>query len=182
MVILDKSCRDILGNRYLKDTRQGVALSEKYKAEEISFREYLREIYIGVDEWLKQLNSDEVAELLKTQEYFEFDVDKQLSKLSEDKHAAFIVEPALIKRIDDEGNHHYVLDGSKKSNDVVLKYLKLDPDKFQLFLDKLEHLNLYCMGLNWLHKPDSPTILIFGIQSYCEELSERLKKTYGIDS
>lgn len=182
MVILDKSCRDILANKYLKDTRQGVALFEKYKANKISSKEYLREISIGVDEWLKQLNSDEVAVLLKTQEFFEFNVDKQLSKLSEDNHAAFIVEPSLILRVDDEGNHHYVLDSFKKPNDVVLKYLPLNPDKFQLLLDKLEHLNLYSMGLNWLRKPDSPTIIIFGIQSYCEELYERLKKTYGINS
>ena len=106
---------------------------------------------------------------------------EQLAKLNEENKAAFLAEPLILKRIDSDGNHHYLLDAFKKPDDTIIKQLPLDPEKSSELLERLEGLNLYCMGMNWLKKPDSPSILIFGVESYCKDLKEQLVKTYGIN-
>ena len=181
MITVDKQCRDILANQWLHNTEDGKYITEQYKKKKISKAEYLDYIYKQTDVWIDMLESDELANFLCKQEYFDFNVDKQMAKLNEENKAAFLAEPLILKRIDSDGNHHYLLDAFKKPDDTIIKQLPLDPEKSSELLERLEGLNLYCMGMNWLKKPDSPSILIFGVESYCKELKEQLVKTYGIN-
>lgn len=181
MITVDKQCKDILANQWLHSTEDGKHITEQYKAKKISKAEYLDYIYKQTEVWIDMLSSDELADFLKKQEYFDFNVSKQMAKLNEETKAAFIAEPMILKRIDSDGNHHFLLDAFKKPGDETIKQLPLDPDKANELLERLEGLNLYCMGMNWTKKPDSPSILIFGVESYCKDLREQLVKTYGIN-
>lgn len=179
MVTVDKQCRDILAKYYLKTFQEGTDLQESFANNKISKAAFLNTLYTLVDDWIARQTSEQIAKHLSEQEYFEFNVANQLAKIDENTHAAFLAEPTILRRVDDEGNHHYVLDVFVRSTDTVIKYLPLNPDQFNLLLDKLEQHNLYSMGLNWLRKPGSPTIIIFGIESYCKELHANLERTYG---
>ena len=181
MITVDKQCKDILANQWLHNTEDGKHITKQYKDKKISRAEYLDYIYKQTDVWIDMLNSEELASFLKRQEYFDFNVDKQMAKLTDESQAAFLAEPVIIKRIDSDGNHHFLLDAFTKPGDEVLKYLPLEPIKAEQLLERLETLNLYCMGMNWSKKPGSPSILIFGVESYCKDLREQLVKTYGIN-
>lgn len=182
MITVDKQCRDILANYWLHSTDDGTNISKQYKDKKISKAEYLQYIYEQTEAWIDLLSSNEIASYLSKQEYFDFNVSKQLAKLNEETKAAFLAEPLILKRIDSDGNHHFLMDAFKKPSDEVIKQLPLDPDKANELLERLEVLNLYCMGMNWTKKPDSPSILIFGIESYCKTLKEQLVKTYGLNT
>lgn len=181
MITVDKQCRDILANQWLHNTEDGKHITKQYKNKKISRAEYLDYIYKQTEEWIAMLDSEQLKTFLIKQEYFDFNVDKQLKKLSEENKAAFIAEPMILKRIDSDGNHHFLLDAFKKPGDEEIKVLPLEPDKAEQLLERLEILNLYSMGMNWTKKPGSPSILIFGIESYCKDLREQLVKTYGIN-
>jgi hypothetical protein len=181
MITVDKQCRDILANQWLHNTNDGKNITKQYKNKKISRAEYLDYIYKQTEEWIAMLDSEHLKTFLIRQEYFDFNVDKQLKKLSEENKAAFIAEPMILKRIDSDGNHHFLLDAFKKPGDEEIKVLPLEPNKANELLERLEGLNLYCMGMNWTKKPGSPSILIFGVESYCKDLREQLVKTYGIN-
>lgn len=181
MITVDKQCKDILANQWLHDTTEGKDLSACYKSKKISKVQFLDALYRHTEVWLDMLTSEEVTFFLQKQEYFEFNVQKQLDKLDDTTKAAFIAEPLILKRTDSDGNHHYLLDVIKKKDDEVIKQLPLHPDKQDELLNRLESLNLYSCGLNWTRKPDSPSILIFGVEDYCKDLRAQLVKTYGID-
>lgn len=179
MITVDKQCRDILANQWLHNTIAGREITQKYKDKKISRVEYLDYIYRQTDEWISMLDSEQLKTFLFKQEYFEFNVDKQLKKLSKENKATFIAEPMILKRIDSDGNHHFLLDAFKKPGDEVVKDLPLEPNKANELLDRLEKLNLYYMGINWTRKLGTPSILIFGVESHCKELREQLVNTYG---
>ena len=179
MITVDKQCRDILASQWLHNTIAGREITQKYKDKNISRVEYLDYIYRQTDEWISMLDSEQLKTFLSKQEYFEFNVDKQLKKLSDENKAAFIAEPMILKRIDSDGNHHFLLDAFKKPSDEVVKALPLEPNKANELLDRLEKSNLYYMGINWTRKLGTPSILIFGVESHCKELREQLVNTYG---
>lgn len=179
MITVDKHCRDILANYWLHHTNDGKDITAQYKDKKISRAEYLDYIYKQTDEWISMLDSERLKSFLSRQEYFDFNVDKQLKKLSKENKAAFIAEPTILKRIDSDGNHHFLLDAIKKPGDEEVKILPLEPNKTKELLERLEGLNLYCMGINWSRKPGSPTILIFGVESYCKDLRQQMVSAYG---
>lgn len=181
MITVDKQCRDILANYWLHNTIGGKDITKQYKDKKISRAEYLDYIYKQTDEWISLLDSERLKTFLAKQEYFDFNVDKQLKKLSDDNKAAFIAAPIILKRIDSDGNHHFLLDVFKKPGDEEVKALPLEQNKLNNLLERLEGSNLYCMGINWSRKPGSPSILIFGVESYCKDLREQLVNTYGIN-
>lgn len=179
MITVDKQCRDILASQWLHNTIAGREITQKYKDKKISRVEYLDYIYRQTDEWISMLDSEQLKTFLSKQEYFEFNIDKQLNKLSDENKAAFIAEPMILKRIDSDGNHHFLLDAFKKPSDEVVKALPLEPNKANELLDRLEKSNLYCMGINWTRKLGTPSILIFGVESHCKDLREQLVNAYG---
>jgi hypothetical protein len=180
MITVDNQCRDILANQWLHTTNDGKDITKKFKDKLISRAEYLDYIYKQTEAWISILSEEELIKFLSKQEYFDFNVDRQLSKLNDTTQAAFLVEPVLLKRIDSDGNCHFLLDAFKKSEDIVIKQLPLDPEKYNDLLEKLEQFNIYCMGMNWARKPDSPSILIFGEEVACKDLKVQLERFYGI--
>lgn len=180
-ITLDKSCRDILANVITKDFPDGRTLYSCYKDKSISKANYLDQLYKLVDDIVAQNTLKETLSLLESQKYFDFNVSKQLDKLK-DNDAAYIVEPLLLVRKDPEGNRHILLDCTLKKDDHKVKTYNFNPEKLQLLLDKLDMLNYYCCGMNWLKdSPDSPSIFIFGRdKKSCEELKVQLQNTYGI--
>lgn len=178
MITLDKHCTDILVNHWLHNTEDGAHITEQYKSKTISRQEYLDYMYKQTQVWIDMMDADTIASFLKEQEYFNFDISKQLAKLTPESRAAFIVEPVIIQRVNSSGQITFLLDVYLKPGDIMIKRLPLAPDKTNDFLDRLEELGMYVMGMNWQDKPDSPSILIFGDESYCIELRQRLEETY----
>lgn len=181
MITVDNQCRDILASYWLTNTNDGKDITKKFKDKLISRVEYLEYIYKQTEAWIAMLSEEDLIKFLSKQEYFDFNVDRQLAKVTDTSQAAFLAEPIIIKRIDSDGNCHFLLDAFKKSEDTFIKQLPLNPNKYEELLEKLESANLYCMGMNWAKKPDSPSILIFGEEVACKDLKVQLEKTYGIN-
>ena len=180
MITVDNQCRDILARQWLHNTNDGKDITNKFKDKLISRAEYLDYIYKQTEAWISILSEESLIKFLINQEYFDFNVDKQLAKVTDTSQAAFLAEPIIIKRVDSDGNCHFLLDAFKKPEDTFIKQLPLNPDKYEELLERLERANLYCMGMNWAKKPDSPSILIFGEEVACKDLKVQLEKTYGI--
>lgn len=182
MFELDKSCRDIMMSYWLNHVTLGKDLQHQYKSNSIGKDEYLstREEYFSA--WLDTIDYRDVINFLKSQEYYKFDVDKQLDKLKY-KTAAYIIEPLLVEYHNDHGIVHYELTAKLSDGMTIIKVLPLDPDQYRELLTALENKNYYCCGFTWNESKSgllSASTLIFGEEEACKELKERLKGVFRI--
>lgn len=165
---LDKPCKEIMCKQFLK-TPQGQKLKDSLGIHK-DFNVLLSYVY----PWIKTMSLESIKQTLMSQQYFNFNIDKQLAKLS--NGVGILIEPSLIFRCKD-GIYYFSLTLTKDSSDEVLKYLPLQPQKLQNFLEILEAKNLFVCGYNWNKQyEDSPSILIFGNKKEALEYRERILK------
>ena len=165
---LDKPCKEIMCKQFLK-TSQGQKLKESLGIHK-DFNELLSYVY----PWIKTMSLESIKQTLMSQQYFNFNIDKQLAKLS--NGVGILIEPSLIHR-HKNGVDYFSLTLTKDPSDEVLKYLPLQPQKLQDFLEILESKNIFVCGYNWNKQyEDSPSILIFGNKKEALEYRERILK------
>lgn len=123
---------------------------------------------------------DKLVSLLKEQPFYKFNVDKVLSRITEDNPVSQVVAPVIISRMDADGiGKHILLETLPQQGDEVIHTLPLDPDNLQDLLSKCEKLGLETGGINALgDRPDAPTTIIYGKKGTIAEHKEALMKTY----
>ena len=167
-LVLDKPCKEIMCKQFLK-TSYGQKLKESSGIDK-DYKKLLSYVY----PWIKTMSFELIKQTLMSQDYFIFNVDKQLKKLS--NGVGILIEPSLVYKCKD-GIDYFSLALSKDSSDEVLKYLPLEPQKLQDLLEILESKNVFVCGFNWNKEyEDGPSILIFGNKEHALACRERLIK------
>ena len=162
MATLDKSCRDIFAKYWRLHYPEGQELTSKFMNKTISKVEYFERIYANVDILAAVLTDNEIKDILCSQATYDFDYNKIIEKFERQK-VVCITEPFLIKRIDSDGNSHFLLDACPINNDAVYKLLKLNPHTLSDVISFVETHNCYMYGINWAHTLEfSPSVFIFG--------------------
>lgn len=179
MITVDNICRDILAKHIRNNSADGKDLRKKHADSIISKKEYLDQLYLLVDKWLDGLHPDEVASLLSKEDYFSYNIKKQMKKITKDNPAACLIEPIIVKRIDPEGNSHFLAVANVESDDILITTLSLHGPLLNEFLTALDVNGYYTCGLNWFHKDNfKASILIFGEEEAAKEMKEQLIKSY----
>lgn len=158
MITLDKTCRDIVA-KYLSTISTGKILKFQFKAKDISKVEYHEKLFNLVDELISgEDGASAVEKVFDMQDYFEFNPMSQLDKLNS-QEASCIIEPLILKRIDAEGNVHYICDSLYKQGDIVIKKLPFNPVSLERLYTLMSDHHYYTAGANI----GNNNILCFGI-------------------
>ena len=183
MVTLDNTCREIVA-KYLRDNHSlGKQMYQWYKDNKSSKVEYLEALYNLVDAiCMDDSPSTAIENMFEKQEYFEFNPNKQVQKITDKVTASFMVTPCIIKRIDAEGNIHYMCVPKAEQGDIFIKYLPFHPQQFQDLLRALDVAEYKSCGFNLFNTQDEPTIFIYGkTMKNCTDLKKELCESFHIN-
>lgn len=173
MITLDKSCQDILA-KYLKDCTEGKLLQYAFRNKQLSKAEYLEKLYNLVDETISHDSTDEIEKVFQQQDYFEFKPEHQLAKLNT-QEAACLIEPSIVKRIDAEGNIHYICSSFYKQGDFFIKKLSLQPHALEELYHLMDEHHYYVGGCELA----GTNVICFGRNKMCvDTYKNSLKKSF----